>query len=95
MKFIENIGLSAIKCFENLARLPALQPQRIIILMTTCSLEYSNHIERANHKPRFNIKQGMLAWRLKESNTGEHMHNSEKNKLNKLKLECINRQYVL
>ena len=94
MKFIENIGLPVIKCFENLARLLALQPQRIIILVTTCSLEYSNHIERANHKPRFNINQGMLAWRLKESNTGEQMHNSEKNKL-KLILECINRQYVL
>ena len=35
----------------------------------------------------------MLAWRLKESNTGEQMHNSEKNKL-KLILECIKRQYV-
>ena len=55
------------------------------------SLEYSNHIERANHKPRINIKQGMLAWHLKESNTGEQM---EKNDL-KLILECINRQYVL
>ena len=33
----------------------------------------------------------MLAWCLKESNTGEQMHNSEKNKLI---LECINRQYV-
>ena len=62
--------------------------------MTTSSLEYSNHIEEANHKPRFNIKDGMLAWRLKESNTGDLMHNSEKNKLNKLILECINRQYV-
>ena len=26
-----------------------------------CSLEYSNHVEEANHKPRFNIKQG-ICW---------------------------------
>ena len=80
MNFTENIGLPVIKCFENLDRLPAMQAQRIIILVTTCSLElkYSNHIEKANHKPRFYIKQGMLAWRLKESSTGEQMHNSEK-----------------
>ena len=39
------------------------------------------------------IKQGMLTWRLKESNTDEQMHNLEKNKL-KLILECINRQTV-
>ena len=62
--------------------------------MATGSLEYSNHIEEANHKPRFNIKQGMLAWHLKESYIAEQMRNSEKTKL-KLILECIiNRQYV-
>ena len=38
--------------------------------------------------------QGMQAWRLKESNTGEpKMHNSERNKLQLIR-EFINRQYV-
>lgn len=43
--------------------------------MTTCGLEYNNHTEEGNNEPRFNIKQGMLAWCLKESNIGERMHN--------------------
>ena len=38
--------------------------------------------------------QGMQAWRLKESNTGEpKMHNSERNQLQIIR-EFINRQYV-